>query len=235
MHGLESFLSAYRLRRLSKGEIIIHQNDPPSTVYCIHSGIVKLYDLTPQGEERPIEFLQANELFPIDWVFSQHHSSYYYEALTDCRLYAVPHQDYLELIKTNREAAFELATSLARSRSIHNRQVTALVQSKAATKVAYTMNYLADSFGEPTKDGQVSIAIPLSQHDLANLMGLTRETTSIELKKLERKEIIVYEYPHYIVNAAKLQDELNMVAKTTKPRADYAQATPENAYAKTNN
>ncbi len=225
MDSLRLFLTRYRLVRFAKGEIIIHQNEPP-TAYYVHSGIVKSYDLTINGEEKPIDFLQAGGVFPVDWVFSKQHASYYYEALTDCRLYAIPRQDYLDLIKTNSTVALELCAYLAECHSIHSMRVNALEQSKAADKVSHTINYLAYSFGQPDGLGEVRITIPLTQYDLANFMGLSRETTSIGLKKLERQGILTYEYPHYIINIERLNALLNI--------AENAYANPENAYAKTN-
>lgn len=61
--------------------------------------------------------------------------------------------------------------------------------SRAFEKVTSSLLICAQSFGE--KHGSnVVLTLPLTHRDIATLSGLTRETTCLEMKKLEKKGLI---------------------------------------------
>ncbi len=88
-------------------------------------------------------------------------------------------------------------------------RINALEQSKANEKVLSTIHYLALRFGRDIRPHRVEIQLPLTQQDLANFMGLTRETASMELKKLQKKGVINYSNQRYIVNTNTLDSYLD--------------------------
>lgn len=94
--------------------------------------------------------------------------------------------------------------------------VSALAQQTASLKLAHTLRYLAVRFGEKLVMGSRSkITIKLTQHDLASLSNLSRETVSIELTKLKDKDIIAVKTKYYYVNLAKLVNA--MISQESTP------------------
>jgi CRP-like cAMP-binding protein len=88
-------------------------------------------------------------------------------------------------------------------------RVNALEQSKATHKVINTLHYLCLRFGKEIKENIVKVELPLTQQDLANFMGLTRETTGIELKKLEKQGVINYRRQNYLIRTDRLNEVLD--------------------------
>ncbi len=77
----------------------------------------------------------------------------------------------------------------------------------ARNKVISIILICAERFGEQRKDG-IFVKIPLTHQEIAKLIGVTRETVSIEMKKLQRRGLIDYKSKHILVkNAAKLKKE----------------------------
>lgn len=210
MEDFQKFLSKYHVRRYQKGEIVMVQGEVPTCAYVIKRGVIKTYNLTSQGEEKPIGFDIKNEIFPIGWVFSKtSRAQFYYEAFTDCELYCVPAQDMIAYMMTDQEKLFEYFNYFVARYMNFQMRINALEQSKAAAKVLNTIHYLCLRYGEEMKKDVVKIQLPLTQQDLANFMGLTRETTGIELKKLQRQGVLTYRKQNYIVNTDKLDDLLD--------------------------
>jgi CRP-like cAMP-binding protein len=87
--------------------------------------------------------------------------------------------------------------------------IEALEQSKASDKILYTIHYLALFFGHDLRKDVVKIPLPITQQDIANLTGLTRETVGVELKKLLRLKIISRKDRSYIVLTGKLNELLD--------------------------
>lgn len=210
MPTLKDFLSNYHARKYQKGEIILVQGEIPECAYIIKKGVVKTYNLTSQGEEKPLSFDTPGELFPFGWIYGQiKWAQYYYEAFTDCELYCVPRQDYIDFVKKHPDIMFEHMIHIANRYTSFQMRLNALEQSKAISKVINTLHFLCLSYGKTIKGEQVKIDLPLTQQELANFMGLTRETTGIELKRLQKRGIISYRRQNYVVKVDRLNELLD--------------------------
>lgn len=204
------FLQKYHTRKFEKGEIILVQGETPDCTYVIKKGVVKTYNLTAAGEEKPIGFDMAGDIFPLAWVFGQvSRVTYYYEAFTRCELYCVPRDDYKAFIMNSTSRLLGVMENFIARYTRYQLRVNALEQSKAAAKILNTVHFLCLSYGTDIKKNTVRIEIPLTQQDLANFMGLTRETTGIELKKLQRNGVLTYKRQNYIVRTDKLNQLLD--------------------------
>jgi CRP/FNR family transcriptional regulator, cyclic AMP receptor protein len=207
---LERFLDNYHTKSFSKGELILVQGEVPTCLYVIRSGVVKTYNLTSQGEEKPIMYDIKSEMFPIGWIYRKlKYAQYYYEAFTDCEVYCVPRDDFTAFIKKNPDELYEIFSYFVGRYLNYQMRINALEQSKAHSKVINTLHFLCLRFGRDIKENTVRIELPFTQQDLANLIGLTRETTGIELKKLQRQGLLTYKKQYYIVRTDKLEELLD--------------------------
>lgn len=82
--------------------------------------------------------------------------------------------------------------------------IYALEQSHAQDKLVYLLQYLVARFGVPQPDGRSKIDLRLSHQDIAEMVGITRETTAVELHKLKTKGFISYQKFTYFVDVPKL-------------------------------
>ena len=98
---LTTFLDACITRTFKKGEIIIFQGEAPRNAFIIKSGVVKSYNLSVAGDEKPIGFYMVGDSFPGAWIYGKTPSAvYYYEAFSEqVILYLVPREKYAAFIK----------------------------------------------------------------------------------------------------------------------------------------
>ncbi len=210
MEVFKQFIERYRVLKFSRGEIILFEGEVPNCAYIIKKGVVKTYNLTSDGQEKPISFDVEMETFPIGWVFGKLRSTqYFYEAFTDCSVYCVPREDLLHFIKHNPKLLYNYFDYFVSRYLNYQMRINALEQSKAADKVLHTLYFLCIRFGLELRQHVVKISLPLTQQDLANFMGLTRETTGIELKRLEKAGVISYNRQNYVVRTDKLNELLD--------------------------
>lgn len=210
MEEFITFCKQFPVKHFEKGELILVQGEVPHSVFVVKSGVVKSYNITTQGEEKPIEFNIKDEIFPVAWTFHKaRYAQYYYEAFTDCDVYSVPREEYRSFLKNYPESSYPMMNYFVSALINSQMRINALEQSKATTKVINTIHFLCLRFGVTVKPGTVEIKLPLTQQDLANFMGLTRETTGIELKKLQRKGILTYRKQNYSVKIEKLDELLD--------------------------
>lgn len=210
MDDFHHFIKKFRTKRFKKGELILVQGEAPECAFVVKSGIVKAYNLTLSGEEKPIGFDVEADIFPIAWAFGKiNHVQFYYEAFAETVVYCIPAAEISKFFATHGKAQAAMLDYLI-SRQMHMQlRINALEQSKAPQKVLNTIHFLCLSFGVELKNKTVKIQLPLTQQDLANFIGLTRETTGIELKKLHKKGVLTYRRQNYVVRTDKLDDLLD--------------------------
>jgi len=207
----QTFLQNYPARAYKKGEIILFQGEAPRTAYVVKRGIVKAYNISSAGDEKPIAFYGPNSIYPTAWVFKHVPSAvYYYEAFTDVELYSVPPDDYVEFLKKTPEVLFQELDNYVIDDLGKTMRLNALQHSRASDKLIYTLHYLALSHGKTLAPQVVEISLTLTHQDFANLTGLTRETTATELNKLKGKGVVSYgKHTPYKIDLLKLRNLLN--------------------------
>jgi len=209
---VKDFVSNYPVRRYKKGEIIIFQGEAPRNAFIIKSGIVKAYNLSIHGDEKPINFYLELDSFPGTWIYSKVPSAiYYYEALSsDCFLYLVPRDEYIQYIRSNKDIVLAELDRYVNEELNLSMQLNALQHSRANEKLMYTLHFLSINYGKKINEFCRSIDLHLTHQDFANLTGLTRETAATELNKLKRLKVIDYgKSKPYIVDLSRLQSILN--------------------------
>ena len=191
--ALGDFLKNYLTKRYQKGEIVIFQGEAPRATYFVKSGIIKAYNLSASGDEKPVGFYTANEFFPYHWTFYKAPSAlYYYEALTDVELLHVPRDDYIHFLKRHPAELYAQLERLVTDHLGSSMRLNALQHSRASDKLIYTLHYLALSHGKPISTEVVELTLDLTHQDFANLTGLTRETAATELNHLKSLGVISY-------------------------------------------
>jgi CRP-like cAMP-binding protein len=177
----------------------------PQTAYAVKSGVVKIYNLTAHGEEKLIGFATHDDILPLGWAMGvAKKSQYYYQAFSGCQLYSVPRAEYTGFLRNHPEALYDTLQRSVRDILQYQLRINALGQSKAADKVLNTIHYLSLCFGKDLQPDVVEIPLPLTQQDIANCVGMTRETTTTELRKLTTRNVISHQDQNYIVDTDKL-------------------------------
>lgn len=195
-----------------KREIILLYDEVPRSVSIIKSGLVKTYNINKHGEERPVSFDAQGEIFPIGWVYGKiERTEYFYEAFTDCEIIEMPRRDFLLYMRLHPKMGYELYATLAARFVLLQSRIYALEQSRAAEKLMMTLLYLCERFAASTagKSQIQHLRLPLTQQELANYIGITRETTSTELKKLEKLKVLKHHNQKYTIDVTALKKLIN--------------------------
>ncbi len=222
--GKLSLLEPFAMtRHYPKKRTILFQGEVPTSVMVLRSGIVKVYGITADGDQRTVTLLAAGDVFPMSWVFGKSPICiYYFEAVTECTVLAVSKEDYNKALADHADLKDQIFKNYLSHYVAATMHVYALEHSYAQDKLLYILQYLITRFGERQSDGRCKIALRLSHQDIAEMVGITRETTAVELHKLKKKGIIDYQRFTYIVDTSVLfktenGDEFESLALTDIP------------------
>lgn len=186
---MKTFFSEHRLYVYKKREILLRPDDTPSGVYYVKKGYIRLYSLSADGQEFTFIIFQPGDVFPLMWAVNDTSNKQYLEALTAVEVWKAPKDALLTFLDKN-PIMLSLLTSgiLLRFNGLLER-MEYLIFGDAYAKVASILSICAERFGE--KEGnKIKIKVPLTHKDIASLIGVTRETVSIEMKKLEDTAVI---------------------------------------------
>ncbi len=214
MSKLGSFYADFPTVKVAKGDVLFQQTDIPTVGYVIKRGVIRICNISASGSEKIVSFKVTNEPFPVCWLFSKTTTAlFFYQAHTDCELYVISKDDFSTPLHNNKGFALEVVDILANAYVNASLQVDALVQAKASLKLLYAFRHLCLRYGRDIQSNMSQIQIPLTQQELANYTGLTRETITLELNRFRSQGVIAYSRKYYSVNTKKvnnlIEDEYN--------------------------
>ena len=194
------------LRSVKKGSSILFQGETPEYAMIVQSGIVRAYSITASGEERVTELYSKGAIFPVTWLLGQADKSlFYFDAITDCELLMIKKDVFLDLLAKDESLFKDLLYALGRQYGAVMLRITGLGQTHAVEKIGFTLYYLLIKYGQEQKPGVYVVNMKLTQLMIANLVGLTRESTTKNLKTLKDKGIVTYRRSRYTINRPKLE------------------------------
>jgi CRP-like cAMP-binding protein len=184
---MESLLRGAKLQRLEKDKTLFWQGDEAEHFYFVITGSVKLYRLPPDGSEKIIEVISANQSFAEAIMFmSRKKFVVTAQAIQPTQLFCFRNQDYLDLIKSNSELAIAVLGTM--SMRLHKRivEIETLSLKNAAHRV---VRYLLAQAYEAEGD-QPSFEIPVTKRLAAAQLSIQPETFSRIIHKLDDEDII---------------------------------------------
>lgn len=201
----DQFLSNYPSLVFEKGQTVLLKDEVPKGTYIIESGVIKTYTITATGEERIISIDTKGEDIPIGFTIGLiDKCQYFYEAYTQCVIRQVPCADYLKHLAENQDSLYRRHIRITKILLTNLHHIEALEQSKAADKVALTLLYLAETLGS-TFPNKAIRKLSVTQQEIANSLGLTRETAGQVLKKLELKKLLAKSRNTYVLYVERLK------------------------------
>jgi len=212
--AITDLLRTYSLRTFKKGQTLLFQGEVPRQAYIISSGTVKTYNISPLGDEQIISINAAGDILPEAWLWGEANVAYYfYEAYTDCQVYAIPRADLTKKVEDNPELLRHMLKRYVRLYVGTRVHINALEQPRSRDKLIHLLHYLTMRFGKERRGGTTQINLRLTHQALADMLGTTRETIATELSRLRREGVIDYRQQMYFINKAKLlrlrnEDEL---------------------------
>jgi len=167
---------------------VYSEGSPADTIFFVESGMVKIYKRGPDNKEIIIQIVAAGELFGEQALGTEPSRSIAAEVLQEGVIYVIPRDIFLRVCETRPELWRDISALLTVRKRQLEKKIELLCLHDVEYRILYYMAELAGTFG--AKSNGTEYSIPLSQGELASLIGATRETTSTTLNALARRGII---------------------------------------------
>jgi CRP/FNR family cyclic AMP-dependent transcriptional regulator len=193
-------LASMEPAHVERGEELFAEGDAGDRVYVVLSGKIKLVRGWPDGRENLLAVLGPGELFGELSVFDPGPRTSSARAVSEADLIALGHEDMMRWLGRRPEVAQHLLRALAQRLRRTNTTLADLVFTDVPGRVAKALLDLSSRFGRPIADG-VLVAHDLTQEELAQLVGASRETVNKALAdfasrgwlRLEARAVVLHD------------------------------------------
>ena len=183
---LQRLADGSQLRRLARGDNVFHVGQPCEEFHVTVVGQVKLFALSPAGQEKVIELIGPGNSFAEAFMFIGKPYMINAQALTDTLLLSVGKKAVLEEIAIDPRFALRMLAGI--SRRLHGivRDVQGYALHSGLQRV---IGFLWRDQGEHDSNS-VTVSLPVSKGIIASRLSLTPEYFSRVLHELEAAGLI---------------------------------------------
>jgi CRP/FNR family transcriptional regulator len=177
-----------RPKPLHKGEQLFQAGDKFDLIYIVHSGSVKSYIESSDGEQQITGFNFSGDLLGIAGL-EENHYSYGVEALETSSFCEIPFTLFEKSAHENPELQQQFLCAMSREMTREQKLILLLGKMDSKRRVA---SFIVAMSARMQAQGYSAdnIILTMNRHDIANYLGMAIETVSRLLTQFQSEEIL---------------------------------------------
>lgn len=185
-----------------KGQILFYEGTKPLGIFCVSSGIVKIYKTASNGKEQIIRLAQKGDFLGYTSLLGE--KTYFNSAtiVEDAKICFVPKVTFLNILSKDNNFHARLTKAICQDLGIMEDKLTDATQKTIRERLAFTLLKLGESYGVDGGENQ-KINITLTREEIAGLVGTATETVIRLLSEFKKGEMIAFEGKKIIVKDKK--------------------------------
>ncbi len=177
-------------RSYRRRQVVYFAEEPNEFVYQLAQGRVKLVRMAQNGREVTLGVVEPPELFGETQLFTINGpQGCTAEVLEDSVICCLRRADLETVLRESAQAMRELYVLQARRRLASESRLAEFVFYDVSARLAHLLSDLAETYGKHSKNGTL-LRMRLTHQELANLIGSTRETTTLTLNDFRRRGLV---------------------------------------------
>lgn len=172
-----------------KDAYICFEGDPPEALYVVWMGQVKLLRHSEQGRDVVLDVIGPGHMFGEMAVLDGTPYDTTAQCLEDTAVVSIARRDFYDLVQRYPSLSMAVISELSRRLRSATDLVRSLAVDRVEQRIARVLLKLANATGRPTPEG-LTIDIPLTRQDVADMTGTTVESAIRVMSKLRRQGLI---------------------------------------------
>lgn len=181
---LEPVIRSTRAVALDVGEILFRQGEKAERFFFVLRGQIKLFRLSPTGDEKVIHIVMPRRTFAEAVVFMRKGYPVNAMAIDASELYAFDTHAYLQTLQDSSETCFQLMADMSQRLVDQIDEIDRLTLQNATCRL---VGYLLEQCtGKSNPIGESAVELSTPKHVIASKLSIQPETFSRILKRLAR-------------------------------------------------
>jgi CRP/FNR family transcriptional regulator, cyclic AMP receptor protein len=181
------------------GQLILSPDDPPDRIHIVKQGRVRVYRVTADGKQLTLDIYETGTILgDMRLLGQQPLPEAYAEALDDAVICTITPDELRRLIERFPTVGLNIIALLSRRLVEAERELEAMAYQRVGQRLAGRLIDLARRFGVMTDRGTL-IEARLTQQELAEMVGTTRETMALTLADFRKRGLISTEPQHVVI------------------------------------
>ena len=173
-----------------RGQQILSPDDPPDRIHIIKKGRVRVYRVTPDGKQLTLDIYEKGTILGDMSLLGQDRlPEAYADAIEDGVICTITPDELRRLIEHHPLIGVNVIRYLSRRLQVAERELEAMAYQRVDQRLARKLLDLAQRFGVSTLRGTL-IEARLTQQELAEMIGATRETLAHTLADFRRQGLL---------------------------------------------
>jgi CRP-like cAMP-binding protein len=183
---------------IKKKGFVYYEGDTSDTLYILKEGRIKITRLAEDGREMTMDIIEPGDIFGEMTLAGEIERETNAEALEDSFICTIKREEFESFLKMRPDLTLTITKWIGtRLRKIENRLEGVIFQDVRA-RLASLLKDLAEKYGKDVDEGR-KITIKLSHQELANLIGATRETVTLELNNMKKRGDVLLDGREFII------------------------------------
>lgn len=184
---LERLLASAVLRRLAAGEPLFSQADPAKQFFLLRRGCLKLYRLSPEGDEKIMRLIRPSQTFAESILFMDTPEYPVSGAAVQAtELIAFDRETFLGLLQESFATCRAVMAQMTRRIQAHWDEIETLALQNSRYRIVHYLLGLAPAQAQ----GRVTVRLPTRKVVIAAHVAVTPETLSRTLRGLSNEGLI---------------------------------------------
>ncbi|MBA2690279.1 MAG: cyclic nucleotide-binding domain-containing protein [Burkholderiales bacterium] len=183
------------LKQFPKNKVILSEGEKSDSLYTIVAGKVKVLISDEDGKEIILAILGSGEFFGEMSLIDNQPRSATVITMEPSSFNVISQADFIRCLTSNAQIARTILQTMAKRLREADKKIESLALLDVYGRVARTLLELAK-----TENGELVVSQNLSQQDIANMVGASREMVNRILKDLAQGGYIKVESKHIVIN-----------------------------------
>lgn len=189
---IKEIIQLIERKHLKKGDIVLHTGEIYDRLYIVNKGTLKASTYQEDGKEQILYLLSDGDCIGELALLKSERAVYDLIAVRESFICTIPKTKFDDYLRLHPEIMFSIMASAHEKIASLEKLVGAIASNDADIRLKFLLKQLIEQAGK-TLDQPIIIKLNLTREDMANFVGVTRETISRKLSQLAHDGILAFE------------------------------------------
>lgn len=172
-----------------KGQILYYEGTRPLGIFCINSGVVKVYKTASNGKEQIIHLAKEGNLLGYSALLAEENYTNSAMIVEDAKICFIPKETFLSAFVSDTPFFRRITKELSHEIGVMESKLTDANQKSIRERLAFILLQLGTSFGVEGA-GNERIDLILSREEIAGMVGTATESVIRLLSEFKKDDLI---------------------------------------------